>query len=301
MRDMLATMSRGVLIVNPSASGVTEERAAAVERSLSRVAAIETFRTEHRGHAVELARAADGDALFVFSGDGGFNEVLNGRIDLPLGLIPGGATNVLSRALGLPRDPVAAAERLARAFAQGRTRTISLGRVNGRRFGFAAGVGLDAELVRRVDARGRELGKRPGDTAFAAAAVRFLADRRLRLEPVLEVVGFGRAAFALVANCDPYTYAGRVPLHVAPEARFELGLDVVAPKAVRAPSIPRLLAYAVRGKGQHDASDVLYGHDLDRVEIACDTPLPLQADGEDLGDVEHIVVEAERGAATVLL
>jgi diacylglycerol kinase family enzyme len=301
MRDMLATMSRGVLIVNPFASGVTEERTAAVERSLSRVAAMEVVRTEQRGHATELARDADADALFVFSGDGGFNEVLNGRIDLPLGLIPGGATNVLPRALGLPRDPVAAAERLARALTQGRTRRISVGRVNGRRFGFAAGVGLDAELVRRVDARGRELGRRPGDTAFATAAMSLLARRRWRLEPVLEVVGFGRAAFALVANCDPYTYAGRVPLHVAPEARFELGLDVVAPNAVRPFAIPRLLAYAVRGRGQERAGDVLYGHDLDRLEIVGDALLPLQADGEDLGDAERVVVEAERGAATVLL
>jgi diacylglycerol kinase family enzyme len=301
MRDMLGTMSRGVLIVNPFASGVTEERTSAVERSLSRVAEIQTLRTEERGHATELAHGAEADALFVFSGDGGFNEVLNGRLDLPLGLIPGGATNVLPRALGLPRDPVAAAERLARALTQGRSRRISVGRVNGRRFGFAAGVGFDAELVRRVDARGRELGRRPGDTAFAAAAMRLLAQRRWRLEPVLEIVGLGRAAFALVANCDPYTYAGRVPLHVAPQARFELGVDVVAPSAVRAVGMPRLLMYAVRGRGQEHAPNVLYGHDLDRVEIACDTPLPLQADGEDLGDVEKVVVEAERGAATVLL
>jgi hypothetical protein len=57
----------------------------------------------------------------------------------------------------------------------------------------------------------------------------------------------------------------------------------------------------VRGRGQTAAPDVLYGHDLDRLEIVCDRPLPLQADGEDLGDAARIVFEAERGAATVLL
>ena len=46
---------------------------------------------------------------------------------------------------------------------------------------------------------------------------------------------------------------------------------------------------------------LLHGHDLDRVEIACDRPLPLQADGEDLGDVEHVVIEAERDAVGVLV
>ncbi len=115
-----------------------------------------------------------------------------------------------------------------------------------------------------------------------------------------EIEGLGRAAAAFVANCDPYTYAGRVPLHVAPRARFELGLDVVAPVALTATALPRFVAYAVRGKGQTAAKDILEGHDLDRIEITCDRPLPLQADGEDLGDVEHVVFEAERDAVGVL-
>ena len=48
------------------------------------------------------------------------------------------------------------------------------------------------------------------------------------------------------------------------------------------------------------ATRVLYAHDLDRIEIICDQPMPLQADGEDLGDVEHALFEAERGAVAVL-
>jgi diacylglycerol kinase family enzyme len=51
----------------------------------------------------------------------------------------------------------------------------------------------------------------------------------------------------------------------------------------------------------HSRNDVLYGHDLDRIEIACDRPLPLQADGEDLGDVQEAVFEAERDAVAVLI
>ena len=291
------------LIVNPFASGVSERRMQAVEEELGRVADVRTVLTERGGHGIELAAAAGGDALVVFSGDGGFNEVLNGlREPLPLGLLPGGGTNVLARALGLPRDPLAAARQVAEALGAGRMRTVSLGRVNGRRFGFAAGVGFDAELVRRVDALGRrEDGKRPGDLAFIRIATGLLSERRGRFEPLLEVEGLGRAAFALVANGDPYSYAGSLELHVAPEARFELGLDVVAPREVRAATLPRLLRYVLRGRGQTGAKDVLYGHDLDRIEIACDRPLPLQVDGEDLGDVEHALFEAERGAVRILI
>ncbi|HEX3687702.1 MAG TPA: diacylglycerol kinase family protein [Gaiellaceae bacterium] len=291
-----------VLIVNPYASAVGEARVRAVEAELERVARVRTQLTERPGHGTELATAG-GDAVVVFSGDGGFNEVLNGAPPgVALGFLPGGGANVLSRALGLPRDPVAAARQVAEALASGRTRTISVGRVNGRRFGFSAGIGLDAELVRRVDALGRrDDGKRPGDAAFVATALRLAAERRFRFEPALEVRGRGRAAFALVANGDPYTYAGSIPIRVAPEARFELGLDLVAPKRVRAATLPRLLRYVLTGRGQEGSRELLYGHDLDRIEIVGDRPLPLQADGEDLGDVTEVVFEAERSALTVLI
>ena len=292
-----------VLIVNPFASAVTEDRVRAVERELGRAATVRTLLTERPGHGAVLAAAAVGDALVVYSGDGGFNEALNGvPTGLPLGFLPGGRTSVMPRALGLPRDPVAAARALAEALEQRRTRTISLGRVNGRRFGFSAGIGLDGELVRRVDALGRrEDGRRPGDAAYIAAAVRLLAAKHGRFEPALEVRGLGRAAFLLVANTDPYTYAGPLPIHAAPEAQFELGLDLVAPAKVTTRSVPRYLRYLFRGRGQIEAKDVLYGHDLDRIEVTCDRPLPLQADGEDLGDVTEAVFEAERSALTVLI
>jgi diacylglycerol kinase family enzyme len=293
-------MKRAALIVNPFASEVTQERLAAVERELGRRLELTVELTESRRHAIELARGSRGvDAVLVYGGDGLLNEVLNGLDGtVPVGVLPGGRTNVVARALGLPTDAVAAARALVHAHA----RRITLGRVNGRRFAFAAGIGFDAELVRRVDARGRRSdGRRPGDLVFTWEAVKLLASRRLRYEPALEVEGFGRAAFALVANADPYSYAGGRPLRVAPEARFDLGLDFVAPQRVKPASIPRLLAYAFRGRGQEGAADVLYGHDLDRIVIRCDRPLALQVDGEDLGDVEEAVFEAERDAVSVLV
>jgi diacylglycerol kinase family enzyme len=115
------------------------------------------------------------------------------------------------------------------------------------------------------------------------------------------VRGHGRAAFALAANCDPYTYAGRLPLHVAPLASFEGGLDVVGARALKPSALPRFAVYVVRGKGQERARDILYARDIDRAEIVCDRPLALQADGEDLGDVTDALLESERDAVTVLV
>jgi len=297
-------MRRAVLVVNPFASQVTDERVEAVRAELERGASVETLFTERPGHAVELVQAVtEADAIFVFSGDGGFNEALNGADGrVPLGFVPGGGTSVLPRVLGLPREPVAAARRLGEALAAGRTRRISLGRVNGRRFGFSCGVGLDAEVVRRVDALGRSReGRRPGDLAFARVVAGTLLRRRGRLDPALEVRGLGRAAFAIVANVDPYTYVGSLPLHAAPLAELEQGLDVVAPVRLRPVTIARIVGHLLRGRGLERARGVLYAHDLDRVEIVCDRPLPVQVDGEDLGDVDRLECVCERGALSVLV
>jgi diacylglycerol kinase family enzyme len=294
-------LAQAALIVNPQASGVTPELTLAVERELSAVGKVETILTERPFQAAELAEELGGNVeqLYVFSGDGGYNEVVNGlAADIPVGFIPGGSTSVLPRALGLPRDPREAARLLARGAT---TRRISLGRVNGRRFTFSAGLGLDAELVRRVDALGRDGGKRASDIAFVRALLGLFAERRARFDPQMEVVGVGPVAFALVANGSPYSYAGRVPLRLAPKAAFEQGLDLVAPRQLRARTLPQVAWWALAGRGQDRSSNVLYLHDADELQIVSAAPVPLQVDGEDLGDVTEAHFEAERGALQVLV
>jgi diacylglycerol kinase family enzyme len=288
------TMPRPLLIVNPQASAVTGERAAAVAEILG----ADVVETARAGHATELAAESDAGSVVVFGGDGVFNEVINGlKAGVPLGVIPGGGSSVLPRALGLSREPQEAARQILEALETGRTRRISIGRVNGRRFAFAGAVGFPAEVVRRVDELGRENGRRPPDRTFAFTVARALIAHGGRIEPTLEIDG-KPAAFALVANGDTYTYLARLPLRIAPDARFEAGLDVVAPPRVRIRSIPRLTAAAVLGR---KAPGVLYWHDVDRLEIRCREPLPLQVDGEDLGDVAEASFECERNAVSVLV
>jgi diacylglycerol kinase family enzyme len=115
------------------------------------------------------------------------------------------------------------------------------------------------------------------------------------------VEGLGRAAFVLAGNVAPYTYAGRVGIKPHPPLRPGSGVDLVAPAAFRLRSLPRFAAYVLRGRGADRAPDLLYAHDLDRLVIRCDRPLPLQVDGEDLGDVTEVVLESERDALTVLV
>ena len=287
-----------LLIVNPRASGVNDEIVARVRAALP--PDLEVVMTEGPGSATAIAREHEPavDAIYVLSGDGTYNEVVNGVAGTaPLGFLPGGGTSVLPRALGLGRDPAGAAATLS---ARATTRRIALGRVNGRRFTFNAGIGFDAELVRRTDGLGRAPdGRRPGDLAFVRGALGILAARRGRFPDQLEIEGAGRAAFVLVANCNPYAYAGRVALRVTHEASFDGGLDLVAPRSFRGRDLPRVALALVRGVRADGRFAVL--HDADRIVVRCDVPLPLQADGEDLGDVETAVFEAERGAIVALV
>jgi diacylglycerol kinase family enzyme len=289
------------LIVNPEATRVTPELTLAVERELAAAGPVETLLTERPLHASELAEGLDPriERVYVFAGDGGFNEVVNGLTrDVPVGFLPGGSTSVLPRALGLPRDPIQAARALARSSSE---RSISLGRVNGRRFTFSAGLGLDAELIRRVDSLGRDGGRRAGDIAFARQLLGLFAERHGRFGPAMEVVGVGPVAFALVANGNPYSYVGRIPLRIAPKARFEEGLDLVAPRRLRARGLPEVAWWALAGRGQDRSSKVLYVHDADEIRIVSERPVPLQVDGEDLGDVTEALFEAERAALRILV
>jgi diacylglycerol kinase family enzyme len=278
---------RASLIVNPHATRVTEER---VRWVADRLAAVETLLTEGRGHATELASAAAGDAVFALGGDGLVNEVLNGLpVGKAFGVVAGGHTNVFARAIGAPEDPATA-----------RTlRRISLGRVNGRRFVFAAGIGVDSEAVRELDTiqRGRD-GRRPGDLAYARVVARRLLSG---FEQRLELEGLGRAALVFVSNDAVFSYAGPVALRFSPGARFELGLDVTAPERAGRATALRLAARLSVGRGIAGAPGVLTLHDADRLVVRCDEPLPLQADGEDLGDVTEAVFEAERNAIDVLV
>lgn len=303
-------MRRAALIVNPRASRVTPELVTRVLGELAEAGPVEKLVTESPMHGKELAAGLGRsvDEIYVLSGDGGYNEVVNGVAPgQPVGFVPGGATNVLPRALGLPRDPIACARRLARS---ARRRRISLGRVTfsaeqhgssaGRRFTFCAGVGLDAEVVRAVETR-RANGKRPGDLAFVWELGRIVQRRRWRIEPSLDVEGHGRAAFVIAANCDPYTYAGPRPVRAAPEATFEGGIDVVGPRALDGGGLARL-AWSVLAHPTHlRSADFVYIHDADRVAVQCDRPTPLQADGEDLGDVTDVILESEREALTVIV
>ena len=128
---------RVLLVVNSFASSVTARNTVIVHRRLAQRHQVEVVETNRRGHATRFAHDAARrgvDVVIGFGGDGTLNEVATGiaGTDTALGVLPGGSTNVFARTLGMPNDPIAAADHLARGLDAADLRPIGLGRVNGR-------------------------------------------------------------------------------------------------------------------------------------------------------------------------
>jgi diacylglycerol kinase family enzyme len=280
----------------------------AVTTRLLAVCELDVRRTERPGHAVELAAEGGADVVVGMGGDGTYNEVVNGLPDgVRLGVLPGGASSVFARQLGFATDPLVAAGQLARSLAAGSTRPLGLGRMDGRRFTFAASLGFDAATMRAVDRmrRRRQGNRRPGDLRVVATAVRELAAQGFALHETMTVEAPGRpavrASYVAIANQHPYTYFGRLPVKAAPRASFDSGLDAVAVGELRARGLWRLGVYALvwprHANGRSDR--IGYLHDLQAFTVRCDRPMPAQLDGEYVGDVERASFEFEPAAVEV--
>src|SRR3712207_3100745 len=164
-----------LVIVNPYATAMTARLKNLVVYALQGRYEVEAIETERRGHAIELVTAAAGqafDVVVAFGGDGTVNEAANGLAGLPTPLtcLPGGSNNVFCKMLGIPNDVVDATEHLLGLPDRWEPRAVDLGRVNGRAFTFAAGMGLDASVVERVDAN-PEMKRRFGHWYFTEKAV----------------------------------------------------------------------------------------------------------------------------------
>ncbi len=188
-------------------------------------------------------------------------------------------------------------------------RSIGLGTVNGRRFSFAAGIGIDAEIVKRIDERGRggeaaDDAARPGDLWFVREAIAVLLEGQYA-SPLMHVQVPGQeeleAATVFVANCSPWSFAGPVPLDVAPDASFEGGFDLVVVDSVESRSAPSRIASLLRKDDPEDTDGVRRLHDLEQATVRCDRPLPVQVDGELLGEFDQIELGLIRDAARLLV
>ena len=298
---------RVLMIVNPVARTVSRPVLEVIEKALSADFKLDVHETTGRGHATELARDAVADQfdlVVVFSGDGTINETLNALVgtDVALGVIPGGATNVLARWLEVPLDPVEATGHLLHAANEGRLRRMNVGIANGRYFCFSCGVGIDAAAMARVDAKKPE-SKKEFEWRSLVSVVRE-GLRHAGMPSDLAVWVDGRepvdAVSVLIGRTHPYTFFKRFGVKVTPHATMDGGLEVVTVKKLRRRSLGRIAWQVLISGSVIKRRNIDYVHDARGVEAASSRPYPVQVDGDYMGEFDRISVRLVPDALSVI-
>jgi diacylglycerol kinase family enzyme len=324
---------RALLVVNPKATVTSARLRDVLVRALRSEVDLDVAYTKRRGHATALAReaaAAHMDLVVTLGGDGTVNEAVNGLLaDGPgptvpaLAVVPGGSTNVFVRALGLPRDWAEATGVILEALRDGRRRTVSLGKADDRYFCFCAGLGLDAEVIRKVE-QARLRGKTSSPVLYLRTLTAHYLLQASRREPALTLEVPGQPsetglATAIIQNTAPWTYLGERAVHASPDASFEGGLDLMALRGLRPLATsrtvtqlllsakgrrrgePALPDVAVADTGTLHGKQVLHLHDHDEFTIRASRPTAFQLDGDYLGEREKVRFTAVRHALQVVV
>jgi diacylglycerol kinase family enzyme len=303
---------RALLVVNPKATATSARVRDVLARALGSDLKLDVEETQRRGHAIELgARATQEgyDLVVALGGDGTVNEIVNGILRTPdgsaaqphteqpaLAVVPGGSTNVFSRAIGIPRDPVEATSSLLDALREGRSRWIGLGRVaspgcDDRWFTFTAGVGLDADAVRMVElARAKGRPATPSRYTRATLGRFFFGTDRRHPALTLEREGHEPVSglfLGIVSNTTPWTFFRSHPITLAPEASFEAGLDLVTMRRLRTVGTLWAASGMLTGRGIRGRAATTY-HDLRDFRLVADRPMHFEVDGDYLGEREVV-------------
>jgi YegS/Rv2252/BmrU family lipid kinase len=222
-------------------------------------------------------------ALLAMGGDGTFQALVNSAFgaDVLLGVIPIGGGNDFAAALGLPKDPVKAAEVLL----HGTPRFVDLARVRTvegrtRLYAGGGGIGLDAEAARYASGAYRRF---PGRLRYIASALRALAGF-VPLEVHIEFPGSDlldhKAKALLVAVLNSPTYGAG--LRLAPGATVDDGsLNVVLIEDIGMFGILGLLPRLMQS-GELRSSRVKRWR-IERVRLTTDRSCFFHGDGEIIG------------------
>jgi diacylglycerol kinase family enzyme len=308
---------RMLIIVNPYATTVSDRLKNLVVYALQGRYEVETVSTEAQNHATEIGREVRDhgyDVVVAFGGDGTLNEVVNGLAgtDVPVSVIPGGSTNVVCRTLGIPNDVVDATEHLLAVADEWQPRRIDLGMADHRHFVFSCGAGIDATVVKRVDAHPR-LKSAAGPYYFTWAAVSALYRSYLHNPVRLRVQIEGESVegvTALAQNSDPFTYFASRPVRVCEDVAIDdgtLALGVLKRAAQRdMPTLISRIFSEKRSAAQHRQIEHfahIGGATISSISETKDgvaRPFPVQVDGDYIGERTELELKVDPGALTIV-
>ncbi len=299
LNSTAAERKRMLVIVNPYATTVSDRLKHLVVYALQGRYEVEAVDTQGRDHATDLCREAahEGyDVVVAFGGDGTVNEAANGlaRSNTPLTTLPGGATNVYCKMLGIPGDIVDATEHMLRMADDWRPRKVDLAKVNDRYFTFSAGLGLDASVVERVDRHPR-LKTRLGAYYYTYAAITTFTRRYVARAPKIGVeLPDGTkldGVTVVVQNGEQYTYFNDRPIEMAEGAELDSGtLSGVVLEHTLPTIMPGVMFRALSKRARIVRHGAITG--FEHVEqLICrtldDRPVDLQVDGDYIGAVDE--------------
>ncbi len=231
---------------------------------------------------------ADGmERVIVSGGDGSVTEAAHALAGTAtsLAVVPGGTGNLLALNLGIPTDRDAAM-RLALG---GAALPIDIGRANGSAFLIAAGMGLDARVMRAAD---RTLKDRYGQLAYFIAGWRNLGRRHTLFTITIDGRRLHRyGQTVLVANLGRIT-AG---LELVPGSDPGDGVLEVAILRTRRVRDLALLAWrALLGRPRSD--DLLEVHRGRHIVVETRAAQPVQIDGDEHPPTNRLEFTVERGS-----
>jgi diacylglycerol kinase family enzyme len=306
-----AKAKRMLVVVNPYATTMSDRLKHLVVYALQGRYEVEAIETQHRGHATELITAAIGqafDVVVAFGGDGTVNEIANGLAgtQTPMTVLPGGSNNVFAKMLGIPNDVVDATEYILGLADRWEPRAVDVGLLNGRRFTFAAGIGLDASVVERVD-RHPHLKARFGAWYYTEAAIVTFLRHYVVHPPQLEIETGGeriRGVSAFFQNGVPYTYFKSRPVNLVEGARLDSGdLAGVMLTRARPYDVPTVTFRALSGAARiakHRGIAAFAGVREATIRSIDGRPVPLQVDGDHMSDETVAELGVEPGGLRVV-
>jgi YegS/Rv2252/BmrU family lipid kinase len=278
--------------------GLPRQVAEALEAAGHSVSVIET---EGPGTAGRLARRRieeGADLILALGGDGTLNELLPGvaHTEVPLGVIPGGTANVLSRELGLGANAIKAARRLGECVPVRVPVGVLRCQPNAepRYFLLMAGVGFDAHIVYRLNL---PLKAKAGQVAYWIGSLREFVRRLDEFQVEANGETF-TCSFALASRVRNYAGYLQIARRVSlPKAEFETVL-FEGSSALR--YYLKYLAAVLTGRTANVKGMSFLRAQSVRFSAPGESRVYVQVDGEYAGRLPA-TIELEQGALTLLV
>ena len=256
------------------------------------------FVTRRAGDGTRLARrlARYAGRIVCIGGDGTFHEVVQGVMQAekrpPIGYIPAGTTNDMSRSLGLSHDMMQAAGDIL----DGVIQPLDIGRFGERAYTYVAAFGAFTRVSYRTPQKLKNLFGHAAYVWEGAKSLPCLHGQKMRIVTENRVY-HGEFLYGSLSN----TVSLGGVLHFAP-GTVDTSDGLLELLLVRVPRTPLELAGLLRAvvTSRLDSPLITLDH-VRRAEVTADPRMPWALDGERAPGRRHILLEAAPGAISVIV